>query len=129
MLLSADFKVDDAYPKLSIDITGSETAVYLRTEPGSQSLQYRFGKTGAWSSDFGGDAVTLSEDYTIDVKGKNDDVVYLAGIETNGNDLTVKSSIDVHLVGDLDTVDTAGMDKGFFTLEVKQSGVFAGGTF
>ncbi len=131
-LLAADFEVSEDSSKLSIDVINDDTKIYLRTAPGTHLLQYRYEPTDEWNADFGESKATLDTDFTIqvgtglgydvNVVDVADSVVYLAGIETNGSALTVESSIDLSVVGDIST------EAGELVLEIADTTNIFGGT-
>jgi len=142
-MLAADFEL--LGNTLKIDVRDDDTLVYLRTDPVSHALQYRYALTGDWNSTFkdeGGNDATLNLDdsfhaayeegfkievgtgleYSVDVADTKNSALILAGIETSGSALEVTSSIDVTIAGDLVT------HEGALIIELKDTTNIFGGS-
>lgn len=132
LLLEADFEVTEDASMLKIDVRNNDTTVYLRTDPDSHQLQYKYDSTESWNNEFEGKTVELNKVFTIEVGtglgydvdfvDVGDSVVILAGIKTTGS-LTVTSSIDLSVVGDISTKE------GDLVLEIADTTNIFGGTF
>ncbi|MGB0600577.1 MAG: hypothetical protein ACPGLY_28195, partial [Rubripirellula sp.] len=146
-MLAADFDLStvafgtDKYGLLKIDVRDDDTKVYLRTEPNTHQLQYRYDLGDAWESSFDDKSVTLDAafheahndgfkievgtglDVSVDIADARNSVVILTGIETSGSSLEVTSSIDVSITGDVVT------DEGALVIELKDTTNIFGGTF
>ena len=118
-MLAADFDLSSG-DSLKINVLTTDAEVYLRTEPQSHQMQYRYSLSDTWQSEFNGETVHLDSvfqqeyptGFNIDVDYFQVDtsildapnaVVILSGFETSDSSLSLTSSIDVHVSGDIVT--------------------------